>query len=81
MTSHIIGAVEQVPRGLEGEGEMEVDSHKVRFERRRERERKRSEKGGKRKDVKLHDREWILKKKEVRCALRSQVDNSNDYSP
>jgi hypothetical protein len=52
---------------------MEVDPDEVRFERRREREHKRSEKGGKRKGVKVIDKDWILKKKEVRYALHMQL--------
>ncbi|KAF8586532.1 S-adenosyl-L-methionine-dependent methyltransferase [Ramaria rubella] len=56
------GSTEQVPRGLEGDGEMEVDGDEVKFERRRERERRRKDK---RKGVKVIDKDWILKKKEL----------------
>lgn len=49
-----------MPKGLEG---VEEEGSKVRFERRRDRERLRG-KGGIRKKVK--DKDWILKKKEVR---------------
>jgi len=59
------GDHQQVPEGLQGE---EREDGKVRFERRREREAKR-EKGGKRKGVK--DKDWILKKKEVRIGIPS----------
>ena len=59
------GGGQQVPKGLEGDEEADAGA---RFERRRERERTRT-KSGKRKNVK--DRDWILKKKEVRtcCGL------------
>lgn len=63
------GPAEQIPRGLEGDEDMDGDMDGVKFERRRERERRRNEKGGKRKGVKAKDREWILKKKEV-CPLQ-----------
>jgi 18S rRNA (guanine1575-N7)-methyltransferase len=63
-----LGSSEQIPRGLEADDEIEGDE--VRFERRRERERRRTENGGKRKGVKVKDKAWILKKKEVRCKLR-----------
>ena len=56
------GQEQQLPKGLDGDVE---GSDKVRFERRREREKSKS-KNGKRKSVK--DRDWILKKKEVRCS-------------
>jgi 18S rRNA (guanine1575-N7)-methyltransferase len=56
---------QQMPEGLQGE---KREDGKVRFERRREREAKR-EKGGKRKGVK--DKDWILKKKEVRIGIHS----------
>lgn len=56
------GGGQQVPKGLEGEEE--VGSGKAKFEARRERSGKRSDK--KRKNIK--DRDWILKKKEVRGA-------------
>ena len=58
---------EEVPRGLEGEGDMDVDANEARFERRRERESKRA--GSKRKGVKVKDKDWILKKKEVGLVL------------
>ena len=54
------GGAQQVPKGLEGEGE-EAEG-RAQFEKRRERLRSR-EKGGKRKGLK--DKDWILKKKEV----------------
>lgn len=54
---------QEVPKGLEGD---EEEDSEVRFERRRERERSRG-KSGKRKNIK--DREWILKKKEVRLRI------------
>jgi 18S rRNA (guanine1575-N7)-methyltransferase len=56
---------QQLPQGLDGEEPVEGDE-RVRFERRRERERSRKGKDGKRKGVK--DRDWILKKKEVRSS-------------
>lgn len=58
---------QKLPEGLDGEEE-EQDA-KVRFERRREREKVRSK--GKRKSVK--DRDWILKKKEVRRFKRTML--------
>ncbi|KIK57670.1 hypothetical protein GYMLUDRAFT_45832 [Collybiopsis luxurians FD-317 M1] len=55
---------QQVPKGLEGEGE-EVDGDAtVRFEKRRARELRR-DKNGKRKSQKVVDRDWILRKKEL----------------
>lgn len=54
------GGQQEMPKGLEG---VEEEGSKVRFERRRDRERLRG-KGGIRKKVK--DKDWILKKKEVR---------------
>ena len=45
------------------------DNDEVKFERRRERELRRTEKGAKRKGVKVKDKEWILKKKEVRSHI------------
>lgn len=60
----LTGVAEGVPRGLEGEGDMEVDQEgEVKFEKRRERERKRSSE--KKKSIKVRDKEWILKKKEA----------------
>lgn len=53
------GTQEQIPKGLQGE----EDEIRVKFEKRRDREH-RNEKKGKRKNVK--DKDWILKKKEVR---------------
>lgn len=58
---------QKLPEGLDGDEE-EQDA-KVRFERRREREKARSK--GKRKSVK--DRDWILKKKEVRQRFNQSV--------
>ena len=52
---------QQVPKGLEGDEDAEA---RATFEKRRERLRAR-EKAGKRKNIK--DRDWILKKKEVRA--------------
>ena len=59
------GGGQQVPKGLEGDAEADAGA---KFERRRERERTRA-KSGKRKNVK--DRDWILKKKEVRSCIIS----------
>jgi 18S rRNA (guanine1575-N7)-methyltransferase len=56
------GGQQQIPKGLEGE----EDCSQAKFERRRDRERGK-EKKGKRKNVK--DKEWILKKKEVRLII------------
>jgi 18S rRNA (guanine1575-N7)-methyltransferase len=56
------GGQQQIPKGLEGE----EDNSQVKFERRRDRERGKEQKG-KRKNVK--DKEWILKKKEVRLII------------
>jgi 18S rRNA (guanine1575-N7)-methyltransferase len=53
-----------LPKGLEGD--VDADEDRVKFERRRERQRSKDK--GKKKGVK--DRDWILKKKEVR-PLRS----------
>lgn len=53
------GGGQQVPKGLEGEGEENQDHAK--FEKRRERAKQREK--TKRKNIK--DKDWILKKKEV----------------
>lgn len=63
------GGGQQVPKGLDGEGE-EVGDSKARFEARRERGSKR-EKDSKRKSIK--GRDWILRKKEVSVLLRLDV--------
>lgn len=55
------GGAQQVPKGLDGE-EVEDDGQ-ARFEKRREKLRTRG-KNGKRKSIK--DKDWIIKKKEVR---------------
>jgi 18S rRNA (guanine1575-N7)-methyltransferase len=55
------GGPQQLPKGLEGD-EVEGEDQ-VRFEKRREKLRARG-KNGKRKSIK--DRDWILKKKEVK---------------
>ena len=55
------GGAQQVPKGLDGE---EVDGDgQARFEKRREKFKSRG-RDGKRKNIK--DKDWILKKKEVR---------------
>ena len=64
------GGGQQVPKGLEGDAEADAG---VKFERRRERERTRA-KSGKRKNVK--DRDWILKKKEVRSCIMQQFGHN-----
>jgi 18S rRNA (guanine1575-N7)-methyltransferase len=56
------GVSPQIPKGLEGDGDVE----NVKFEKRRISQRRR-DKDGKRKSVK--DRDWILKKKEVARGL------------
>jgi 18S rRNA (guanine1575-N7)-methyltransferase len=56
------GGQQQIPKGLEGE----EDENRAKFVSRRDREC-RKDKKGKRKNVK--DKEWILKKKEVRSIL------------
>ena len=53
------GGGQQVPQGLEGEGE-EIED-RAKFEKRRERAKQREK--TKRKNIK--DKDWILKKKEV----------------
>lgn len=60
------GGAQQVPKGLDGE---EEEEGRVQFEKRRERLKSRS--GGKRKHIK--DKDWILKKKEVRLPLRQPL--------
>jgi len=54
------GGAQQVPKGLEAEGQEDVE--RAKFETARDRHRKR-EKGGKRKSIK--DKDWILRKKEL----------------
>ncbi len=56
------GCQQQLPKGLEGEENEEAEGRAL-FEKRRERLRAK-EKSGKRKSLK--DKDWILKKKEVR---------------
>ncbi|KAL5529706.1 hypothetical protein ACEPAG_5691 [Sanghuangporus baumii] len=77
---------DSVPRGLEGNGEEEVeldDGEKgrrktVAYERRREKE-KRRERSGKRKDLKNKD--WILKKKELyRQRGKESVPRDSKYT-
>ncbi|KAI0082652.1 williams-Beuren syndrome critical region protein 22 [Panus rudis PR-1116 ss-1] len=69
------GGSQQVPKGLDGEGE-EVDDSKARFEARRER----AKKGGKnRKSIK--GKEWILHKKEVyRKRGKEDVPRDSKYT-
>ena len=62
------GGQQQVPEGLQGDQE---EDDKVAFERRRDRERTKA-KNGKRKNVK--DKEWILKKKEVKLDFLSHIN-------
>ncbi|KAF8519486.1 williams-Beuren syndrome critical region protein 22 [Hysterangium stoloniferum] len=72
-------SVEEVPRGLDGEREMDVDEGAVQFERRREREHKRPDK--KRKNVKTVDKDWILKKKELyRQRGKEDVPRDSKYT-
>ncbi|OBZ75910.1 putative 18S rRNA (guanine-N(7))-methyltransferase, partial [Grifola frondosa] len=70
------GGAQQVPKGLEGEGE-EAEAHAL-FEKRRERQRSR-DKSGKRKSIKAKD--WILKKKELyRKRGKEGVPNDSKYT-
>ena len=57
-----VGSGGQVPQGLQGDAERVENKEKVKFERRRERAKARS--SVKKKNIK--DRDWVLKKKEVR---------------
>lgn len=65
------GGPAQVPKGLQGEGEEEMDEDgfaqdgKAKFEKRRQREQRRERSG--KKGKKVIDKDWILKKKEVRA--------------
>lgn len=68
------GSQQEMPKGLEGE---EEEESKARFERRRERERARG-KSGKRKNIK--DRDWILRKKEVRSHFVASIGTCTHYS-
>ena len=65
------GGQQQLPKGLEGDEEEEAEG-RVLFEKRRERLRAK-EKGGKRKNLK--DKDWILKKKEVRSPMVILLSN------
>ncbi|GJJ12627.1 hypothetical protein Clacol_006870 [Clathrus columnatus] len=74
---------EEVPRGLEGDGEegdMDIDEEgEVKFEKRRERERKRPSE--KKKALKIRDKEWILKKKELyRKRGKEDVPKDSKYT-
>lgn len=66
------GAQQQVPEGLDGD-EVEGEGQ-ARFEKRREKIKSRS-KNGKRKSIK--DKDWILKKKNVRCRALLPLTVSN----
>lgn len=68
------GAQQQIPKGLEGEG----DETRAKFERRRDRERGK-EKKGKRKSIK--DKDWILNKKELyRKRGKEDVPRDSKYT-
>lgn len=58
----MVGSGGQVPQGLQGGVESAENEEKAKFERRRERAKARS--SIRKKSVK--DRDWVLKKKEVR---------------
>jgi Methyltransferase involved in Williams-Beuren syndrome len=60
----LVGSGGQVPKGLEGDENAVVDDKTAQFEKRRERARTR--KSTKKKSIK--DRDWILKKKDVRLS-------------
>ncbi|OCB89817.1 williams-Beuren syndrome critical region protein 22 [Sanghuangporus baumii] len=76
---------DSVPRGLDGDGEEEVDDvdegrrrKTIAYERRREKE-KRRERSGKRKDLKTKD--WIVKKKELyRQRGKESVPRDSKYT-
>ncbi|KIJ25116.1 hypothetical protein M422DRAFT_38912, partial [Sphaerobolus stellatus SS14] len=73
------GATAEVPRGLEAEGDMDVDGNEAVFERRREREKKRA--SSKRKNVKSIDKDWILKKKDLyRQRGKEDVPRDSKYT-
>ncbi len=55
---------QQLPRGLEGDGEAEGEDERVTFEKRRQRESRREK--GKKQTVAKGGKEWVLRKKEVR---------------
>jgi Methyltransferase involved in Williams-Beuren syndrome len=59
----------QVPRGLEGDGSVENEDAKAKFEKRRQRESRRERNG--RQNVIKGGRDWILRKKEVRGASKT----------
>ena len=59
----IVGSGGQVPQGLQGGTEGVENEEKAKFEKRRERAKARS--SVKKKNIK--DRDWVLKKKEVRA--------------
>jgi len=58
----MVGSGGQVPQGLQGDAEFVENEEKAKFEKRRERAKARS--SVKKKNIK--DRDWVLKKKEVR---------------
>lgn len=58
----MVGSGGQVPQGLQGDAEVVENEEKAKFEKRRERAKASS--GVKKKSIK--DRDWVLKKKEVR---------------
>ncbi|TFK55113.1 williams-Beuren syndrome critical region protein 22 [Heliocybe sulcata] len=70
------GGGQQVPKGLEGEGEEEAEE-KAKFERRREREKRR--KNTKKKGIK--DKDWILRKKDLyRRRGKEDVPKDSQYT-
>jgi 18S rRNA (guanine1575-N7)-methyltransferase len=68
------GGGAQVPKGLEGDGCVESEDVKAKFEKRRQRESRR-ERNGKQKVIK-GGRDWILRKKEVRGPVTLPVSSS-----
>ncbi|EIM89864.1 williams-Beuren syndrome critical region protein 22 [Stereum hirsutum FP-91666 SS1] len=79
------GGPAQVPKGLQGEGEEEMDEDgfaqdgKAKFEKRRQREQRRERSG--KKGKKVIDKDWILKKKELyRRRGKDDVPKDSKYT-
>jgi 18S rRNA (guanine1575-N7)-methyltransferase len=71
------GGGAQISKGLEGDGSVESEDVRAKFEKRRQRESRR-ERNGKQKVIK-EGRDWILRKKEVRGPIK--LSASSPISP
>ena len=72
------GGASQVPKGLDGEAADEAEDDRAKFEKKRQRELRR-DRSGKRKNIK--DRDWIVRKKEVRRRILRHQLSCNSLLP